>query len=314
MVGEFSELQGVMGRYYATADGEAAEVAAALDEYYRPRFGGDAIASGAVARVLAVAERLDTLAGIFVAGEKPTGNKDPFALRRAALGLARTLIEGALPLDLPAFLDEAVDRARAALGQTGADSTAAAARTRRAWLGNPREVHAEAGELYDFILERLRGYYAEQGIGAEAFEAVRAQAPADLGDFDRRVRAVVEFARLPEAAALAAANKRIGNLLRQADDGAVAVLDPDLLEAGAEQALAAALAAAEADTGPLAAAGNYVAVLKRLAALRDPVDRYLQDVLVMAPDPALRANRLALLARVQRQFLAVADIGRLAGV
>jgi glycyl-tRNA synthetase beta chain len=307
MVGEFPELQGVMGRYYAAASGEDASVAAALEEFYRPRVAGEAVAAGRVGQVLAIADRLDTLAGIFAVGLRPSGNKDPFALRRAALGLARTLIEGGLPLDLDALLAEALaqvpDSALAAGVPKGKESAAAPdAGTRRATL---------AGELREFIVDRLRGYYAEQGIGASAFEAVRALAPADLTDFDRRLHAVVAFAALPEADALAAANKRIGNILRQAGEGVGTTVDPALLEAGAERDLADALGAAERDAAPLLASRDYIALLSRLAALRDPVDRYFDAVMVMAEDPAVRANRLALLARLHRLFLRVADISLL---
>ncbi|MBN8728400.1 MAG: glycine--tRNA ligase subunit beta [Xanthomonadales bacterium] len=310
MVGEFPELQGIMGRHYAQAHGEPAEVCMALDEFYAPRHGGDPIASGRIGQVLAVAERLDTLAGIFAVGLKPTGNKDPFALRRGALGLARTLLEAALPLDLPALLAEAVtqlpDSAFApAPGRSGKNQPAAEAvdvAARKAALGE---------ELYGFILDRLRSYYAEQGVAVDAFEAVRALAPADLADFDRRLRAVVAFAALPEAAALAAANKRIGNILRQAGTDPRQALDPALYGPGAEQELGIALQAAEAGTAPLLAAQDYVAFLKRLAALRDPVDRFFDEVMVMADDPAVRANRLALLARLRRLFLRVADIALL---
>ncbi|WP_300616480.1 glycine--tRNA ligase subunit beta [Dokdonella sp.] len=308
MVGEFPELQGTMGRYYATANGENAEVAQALDAFYAPRFAGDSIAQGKVGQVLAVAERIDTLAGIFAVGMKPSGNKDPFALRRAALGLARTLIEAPLALDLPAQVSEAL----AALPES-----ALAAGLPKAKDGKVPALDAGARrdelarELYDFVLDRLRGYYVDRGISPEAFEAVRALAPSDLSDFDRRVRAVVEFAALPEAQALAAANKRIGNILRQAGDTAGGAVDAGLLEAGAEQELAAALAAARADAAPLAASRDYVGLLKRLASLRTPVDRYFTDVMVMADDARVRANRLALLSGLRSLFLRVADISLL---
>ena len=304
MVGEFPELQGVMGRYYADASGETPEISAALDEFYAPRFAGDAIASGKIGQVLAVAERLDTLAGIFAVGMKPSGNKDPFALRRAALGLARTLIEGNLAVDLGAQITEALDllpdTALAAGMPKGKDATTVFyAGQRRAAL---------AAEIYDFILDRLRGYYSDQGMTGEAFEAVRALAPSDLTDFDRRLRAVVEFAKLPEAQALAAANKRIGNILRQAGASAGGEIDANLLESGAEQELANALARAETDAAPLAKARDYVGLLKRLAGLRDPVDRYFDGVMVLVDDPAKRANRLRLLGRLRGLFLRVADI------
>jgi glycyl-tRNA synthetase beta chain len=325
MVGEFPELQGVMGRYYATANGEPADVAQALDEFYRPRFAGDGIAQGKVGQVLAIAERLDTLAGIFAVGQKPSGNKDPFALRRAALGLGRTLIEASLAIDLPATLTESlqtIDSGRfeqmrrdlAKKGGLGAIGIGAPNVVAHAWGGETREVDARVIELYDFIVDRLRGYYADQGIAGEAFEAVRALAPADLTDFDQRLRAVVEFTALPQAQALAAANKRIGNILRQAGDATGGAINESLLEAGAEHDLAAALAAAQADGAPLIRSRDYVGLLKRLAALRDPVDRYFTEVMVMADDASVRANRLALLASLRNLFLRVADISLLPGI
>jgi glycyl-tRNA synthetase beta chain len=315
MVGEFPELQGVMGRYYASAQGEPAAIATALDEFYAPRFAGDAIAQGDVARVLAVAERLDTLAGIFAVGLKPTGNKDPFALRRAALGLARTLIEAGLALDLPVLLAEALD-------SVPDDALAAGLPRGKDGKAPPLDAGARrkvlASELYEFVVDRLRGYYADQGIASEAFEAVRALAPASLLDFDRRLRAVVDFARLPEAQALAAANKRIGNILRQAAAERTGLVDPtaierSAIETGAESALLLALEAAVADAGPLIARAAYVDLLKRLASLRAPVDAFFGPggVMVMSDDPIQRRNRLALLARLRDLFLQVADISML---
>lgn len=313
MVGEFPELQGVMGRYYAGQHGEAAEVADALDSYYQPRFAGDAIAAGGVGRVLAVAERLDTLAGIFAVGLKPSGNKDPFALRRAALGLARTLVEGGLDIDLKASFTEALElipeAALAAGLKPGKDGKAPAldAGQRRASLMN---------ELYDFVIERLRGYYADQGFTGEQFEAVLAVAPVSLADFDRRLRAVAEFGRRPEALSLAAANKRVANILRkQAEEAGAApvraTVDPVHFEADVERQLAAALDAAKSDTSGALANGDYTTVLARLAQLQAPVDAFFDGVLVNAENPAVRANRLALLGQLQAQFTAIADIARL---
>ena len=313
MVGEFPELQGVMGRYYATHHGETAEVAAALDSYYQPRFAGDAIAAGKVGQVLAVAERLDTLAGIFAVGLKPSGNKDPFALRRAALGLARTLVEGGLELDLKASFTEALelipDAALAAGLKPGKDGKAPT-------LDAGKRRAALVEELYDFVIERLRGYYAEQGFNGEQFEAVLAVAPASLADFDRRLRAVAEFGRRPEALSLAAANKRVANILRkQAEEAGAPALpgavDPAHFEADVERALASALAAARSDTAGALQAGDYTAVLTRLAQLQAPVDAFFDGVLVNAENPAVRANRLALLGQLQAQFTAIADIARL---
>ncbi|WP_266158454.1 glycine--tRNA ligase subunit beta [Dyella silvatica] len=313
MVGEFPELQGVMGRYYAAHHGEPADVADALDSYYQPRFAGDAIAAGKVGQVLAVAERLDTLAGIFAVGMKPSGNKDPFALRRAALGLARTLVEGGLELDLRGSFVEALEllpeaALAAGLGK-GKDGKAPAldAGKRRAELVN---------DLCDFVFDRLRGYYAEQGFSSEQFEAVLAVQPASLADFDRRLRAVAEFGRRPEADSLAAANKRVANILRkQAEETGApaigAVVDPVHFEAKAENDLAAALDAAKADTAAPLLAGDYTAVLARLAQLHAPVNAFFDAVLVNAENPAVRANRLALLGQLKAQFTAIADIARL---
>lgn len=313
MVGEFPELQGVMGRYCAAHDGEPADVAAALDSYYQPRFGGDAIAAGRLGQVLAVAERLDTLAGIFAVGMKPGGNKDPFALRRAALGLARTLIEGALELDLRGSFVEALellpDAALAAGLKPGKDGRPPALNA-----GQRRAILLD--ELYDFVLDRLRGYYADQGFDNAQFEAVLAVQPASLADFDRRLRAVAEFGRRPEAISLAAANKRVANILRkQAEEaGAPAVgrvVDPVHFEADAERELAAALASAQSDTAEALAAGDYTAVLARLSQLQAPVDTFFDSVLVNADDQAVRANRLALLGQLKAQFSAIADIALL---
>ena len=315
MVGEFPELQGVMGRYYAAANGEPAAVADALDEYYQPRFAGDAIARGKVGQVLAVAERLDTLAGIFAAGQKPSGNKDPFALRRAALGLGRTLIEGELDLDLEALLREAVEllpaiRAKAGAKPASAGKEAPVEPARSTGLSLEDKV-ALTLELTTFVFERLRSYYAEQGFGSEQFDAVRAVASGSLVDFDRRLRAVAEFSRLADAQALAAANKRIGNILRQAGAKGGGTIDEALLDPGAEAQLHAAVAAATADVAPLVAQRRYVDILRRLAALRAPVDAFFDAVMVMSDDPAKRSNRLALLGRLRAMFLHVADISLL---
>ena len=313
MVGEFPELQGVMGRYYAAHDGEPAEVAEALDSHYRPRFGGDRIAADRLGQVLAVAERLDTLAGIFAIGMKPGGNKDPFALRRAALGLARTLIEGGLELDLRASFIEALeqlpDGALAAGLKPGKDGKPPALQA-----GARRAILLE--DLLDFVHERMRSYYAEQGFEHGAFEAVMAVQPASVADFDRRLRAVVEFGRRPEAASLAAANKRVANILRkQAEEAGAPLLgravDPACFEADAERELADALAAARQDSAAAEAAGDYAAVLARLAQLQAPVDAFFDSVLVNAEDPAVRANRLALLNQLKSQFSTVADIALL---
>jgi glycyl-tRNA synthetase beta chain len=318
MVGEFPELQGVMGRYYASHHGESADVAEALDSYYQPRFGGDAIAAGKLGQVLAVAERLDTLAGIFAVGMKPSGSKDPFALRRAALGLARTLIEAGMELDLRGSLIEALellsDNALAA-GLAKLDrSSGKDGQPPVLNAGQRRALLLE--ELYDFVLDRLRGYYAEQGFDNAQFEAVLAVQPGSLIDFDRRLRAVAEFGRRPEAIGLAAANKRVANILRkQAEEvGAPAIsaiVDPAHFEADAERELANALASARQETAKALDSGDYAAVLSRLSQLQAPVDAFFDNVLVNADTPAVRANRLALLGQLKAQFSAVADIALL---
>ena len=290
MVGEFPELQGTMGRYYATAQGEDREVAAALDEYYAPRFAGDAIAASPLGRVLAVADKLDTLVGLFAIGQKPSGSKDPFSLRRNALGLARTLIEGKLDLDLVALLRDA------------------------AALVDGAKAEAVAVELYDFVLERLRGYHADQGIRGDMFDAVASQRPASLLDFDARLRALLEFARLPEADALAAANKRIANILRQATekgDKPAPNIDASALTAPEERTLAATLEFEGGKAMQALGRRDYVAALRALASLRPAIDAFFDKVMVMVEDEDMRQNRLALLADLRRRFLAIADIGLL---
>ncbi len=287
MVNEFPELQGIAGRYYAQRAGEDATVALAIDEAYQPRFSADAIAVSKLGKVLAIAERLDTLAGGFAAGLKPTGNKDPFALRRNALGLARTIIESGFELDLPALLA----RANHALAA--------------------HAVQADGNELYAFILDRLRGYYADREVPASHFNAVAELQPASLADFDRRLHAIGQFAQLPEAAALAAANKRIGNILKKVDGDIPAHVQTALLHEPAEHALAAAVDAAVADTDSALAQGDYVAVLTRLAQLRPQVDAFFDAVMVNADDPAIRGNRLALLQRLAHRLGSVAAIEHL---
>ncbi|MCC7410491.1 MAG: glycine--tRNA ligase subunit beta [Gammaproteobacteria bacterium] len=293
MVGEFPELQGVMGGHYARGGGEAVEVAAALDELYLPRHAGDRLPRSRTGQALAIADRIDTLVGIFGIGQAPTGDKDPFALRRAALGTLRIIIEGALELDLAAL----VGAAAANLGD------------------HIRDADVE-GAVLEFMRERLRSYYLEAGIAADTFEAVAARPLTHPLDFDRRLRAVEAFRRLPAAASLAAANKRIGNILRKAGQMPAAAIDAALLVEDAERDLHAALAVHEVGESLDAAlaAGrtpDYTAVLTGLADLREPVDRFFDAVLVMCEDPAIRGNRLALLEHLHRQFLHVADIARL---
>lgn len=322
MVGEFPELQGIAGRHYAQAEGEGADIAQAIDEGWMPRNASDSIAPSKLGQVLAVAERLDTLAGGFAAGLKPTGNKDPFALRRNALGLARTLIEGGLNLDLPALLGDALQENRDAIGHEGAFKKQLAADNARIkgvyvdklQIYSPNfngSVDTEAQEIYGFILERLRSYYEERGFGAQPFDAVAALRPASLTDFDARLKAIAEFARLPEAAALAAANKRARNILKKAEGGIAANVDVALLQEPAEQALATALDEIISATDPLLKARDYVAALARMAALRPVVDGFFENVMVNADDPAVRGNRLALLKKLADRLGSVAAIEHL---
>ena len=287
MVNEFPELQGIAGRHYAVAGGESPAVALAIDEAYQPRFAADDIALSPLGKVLAIAERLDTLAGGFAAGLKPTGNKDPFALRRNALGLARTIIESGFDLDLPVLL---------ATANTGLST---------------RNVQADAGELYDFILDRLKGYYADKGVPATHFNAVAELKPASLYDFDRRIDAIGTFAQLPEAEALAAANKRIRNILRKAEGEIPGMIDPALLREPAESELAEAVTTAIDDSNASLHRKDYVAVLARLARLRPQVDAFFDKVMVNADDAALRGNRLALLRTLGDRLGSVAAIEHL---
>lgn len=294
MVNEFPELQGIAGRHYAVTGGESPEVALAIDEAYQPRFGGDDIALSDLGKVLAIAERADTLAGGFAAGLKPTGNKDPFALRRNALGLARTIIESGFELDLRALLETAF------AGQPAAVQPSA-----------ERKTDALPQELYDFIIDRLRGYYADKGVPATHFNAVAELKPASLYDFDRRIDAIGIFAALPEAEALAAANKRIRNILRKAEGEIPGMVDPALLAEPAESELAEAVEAAIDDSNASLHQKDYVSVLARLARLRPQVDAFFDAVMVNAEDPALRGNRLALLKRLGDRLGSVAAIEHL---
>jgi len=324
LVNEFPELQGIAGRYYASAAGEMGAVADAIDQAYMPRFAGDSIATSTLGQVLAIAERLDTLAGGFAAGLKPTGNKDPFALRRNALGLARTLIEGEMDLSLRALLQRAVNEiANYGLHQASFVDSDKYEPQKTFMLGTA-QADALVDEIGSFILDRLRSYYADQGFTAAQFDAVAnretavaagaapTQSGGSLLDFDRRLRAIGEFAKLPEAEALAAANKRIRNILKKAESAIPDSVDETLLSEDSERALNAAVNAAISDSDPLLASRDYVGVLMRLATLRAPVDAFFEGVMVMAEDAAVRGNRLALLKRLADRFATVAAVEQLA--
>jgi glycyl-tRNA synthetase beta chain len=287
LVGEFPELQGIAGRYYAAVENQPLELAAALDEAYMPRFAGDAIAPSPLGQVLAIAERLDTLAGGFAAGLKPTGNKDPFALRRNALGLARTLLEGGHDV----VLHDLVERALSLQPVAGKD------------IGSY--------DITSFVYDRLRGYYADRGVASTQFDAVENVAHDSLPDFDRRLNAIGEFAKLPEAEALAAANKRIRNILRKVEGEVPDAIDPALFVEPAERELGEAVDSAVADTDPLLDGRDYVAVLGRLARLRPQVDAFFDGVMVNVDDASIRNNRLALLKRLSERLGSVAAIEHL---
>ena len=287
MVGEFPELQGTMGRYYAQADGLAPEVADAIEDHYKPRFAGDSLPRGLVGLVVALADKLETLAGLFAIGQLPTGDKDPFALRRHALGVVRMLMERDLPLHLGELLTQAV----ALFPQAGAETGA---------------------QLSNFFYERLAGLLREQGYSAQEVDAVLALQPQQLGDVAKRLAAVRAFAALPEAPALAAANKRIGNILKKADGPVDAHVSAGLLQEPAEKALHAAMV----ELAPKAQArfdgGDYTGSLQMLAALRAPVDAFFDGVMVNAEAMDLRLNRLGLLATLHKAMNQVADLSRLA--
>jgi glycyl-tRNA synthetase beta chain len=299
MVGEFPELQGLMGRYYATHDGEPAEVAEAISEQYLPRFAGDALPATGAGLSLAVADKLDTLVGIFAIGQKPTGTKDPFGLRRAALGVLRILIETGISLDLRELV-------RSALDSVAADVVR---------LGGKAPADGLADEIYDYMMERLRTWYLEagRGITTEMFDAVLDTRPASPLDFDRRLRALAGFLKHADAAGLTAANKRISNILRKANEQPSPRVDPGLLTEATERQLAADVESLRQDVERHVTARRYDEALTRLASLRPAVDAFFDQVLVMADDPRVRANRLALLAALQRLFLHIANLSRLPG-
>jgi glycyl-tRNA synthetase beta chain len=288
MVGEFPELQGIMGGYYARHDGESEAVALAVEDHYKPRFAGDALPRGEVGIVVALADKLETLAGLFGIGQAPTGDKDPFALRRHAFGVIRMLIERALPLEVPALVDTAFE----------------------AFSAGPGDARAE---VLRFLYDRLAGYLRELGYSAQEVDAVLALQPQRWDEVPLRLAAVRAFALLPEAVPLAAANKRVGNILKKSEAAVPAALDATLLVEPAEAALAAALAAAAPLADAAYARGDHTASLQALAVLKGPVDAFFDHVMVNAEDPALRRNRLALLAQLHLAMNRVADLARLAG-
>jgi len=290
MVGEFPELQGIMGGYYARHEGLRDGVAIAIEDHYKPRFAGDALPRNHTGTVVALADKLETLVGLFGIGQLPTGDKDPFALRRHALGVIRILVEKNLPLELPALIDAALP----AFGEL---------------IANPQDTRQA---LLNFFADRLAVGLRDQGYSAQEVDAVLALQPTRLGDVPKRLEAVRAFAALAEAASLAAANKRVGNILKKVEGELPTEIKDGLLQEAAEQALAAAIADVQPQADRLFEQHDYTGSLQRLAALKGPVDAFFDDVMVNAEDPALRANRLALLGRLHAAMNRVADLSRLA--
>ncbi len=288
MVFEFPEMQGVMGRYQAQRDGEEPELAEAMDEFYMPRFSGDRLPQTRTGIAISLAEKLDTLVGIFGIGQRPTGDKDPFALRRAALGALRIIREHSLTLYLRGLLEAVTDTMVDRLNETDV---------------------AEA--VYTFMLERLKGIYLEEGYGVDLFQAVAEVTPETIADFDLRIRAMSAFRQLPEAISLAAANKRIRNILKKNSEPLPMRADASLFQDQAERDLLAKLDELTPQAQPLFDRGEYAEGLRILASLKQPVDDFFDQVMVMTDDENLRLNRLALLSQLENQFLSVADISLL---
>lgn len=288
MVFEFTDTQGVMGMHYARHDGEPEAVALALKEQYQPRFAGDELPGQDISAALALADKLDTLVGIFGIGQAPKGDKDPFALRRAALGALRIIVEKGYDLDLVVLIEQA-----------------------RTLYGDKLSNNRVADEVLDFMLGRFRAWYQDLGHEVDVIQAVLARRPTRPADFDARVRAVSAFRQLEAAAALAAANKRVGNILTKFDGDIPAEVNPALLQDEAEKVLATQLAELSVRLAPLFAAGDYGNALNELASLREGVDSFFDQVMVMADDEAVRLNRLALLNQLRNLFLQIADISLL---
>ena len=292
MVGEFDKMQGLAGYYYALNEGLDNDVALALKEHYLPKFAGDQLPSSVTGTIVALADRVDTLTGIFGIGQKPTGSKDPFALRRASLGVLRLLVEKELPLDLKTLLHASVTLHG----------------------DNVKDPEETVETTFSYMIERFRAWYEEENIAPEVFQAVQAKALSQPLDIHHRVHAVNAFNQLPEAEALAAANKRVSNILAKVKGNIPTELNENLLQEAAEKQLASALAEKANQVEPLFTNRDYTASLAALASLRQPVDQFFDDVMVMADDEALRNNRIALLYQLRNLFLQVADISLLAPV
>ncbi|MCK5394728.1 MAG: glycine--tRNA ligase subunit beta [Gammaproteobacteria bacterium] len=288
MVGEFASLQGVIGKRYAQIAGEPEEVALAIDEQYMPRGASDDTATTSTGQILSISDKIDTLVGIFAIGQKPTGEKDPYALRRASLGVLRTIIERQLDLDLKQLI--------ATSAQLLADKV---------------DASKVEQDVFDYIIERLRAYYLDRGILADVFDAVSALSPPRPLDFDKRIKAVTVFRGLAEAESLAAANKRVGNILKKSATDTVTSVNEDLFSEAAEKNLFDVLSVLSETVEPLFISGDYEAALSKLSSLRDPVDAFFDSVMVMADDDAVKNNRIALLNTMNQLFLRAADLSRL---
>ena len=288
MVMEFTDTQGTMGMHYARLDGETEAVAVAMEEQYKPKFSGDTVPSAGVSCAVALADKLDTLVGIFGIGQAPKGAADPFALRRAAIGVLRIIVENKLPLDLVVL----IAKAQALHGTNLSNANA-------------------SDEVLEFLMARFRAWYQDKGIGVDVILAVLARRPTRPADFDSRINAVSHFRSLEASSALAAANKRVSNILAKVEGALPTTIDASLLTEAAEQALAAKLNELQPLLAPLFANADYQQALTLLAGLRESVDQFFEDVMVMADDEALKNNRLALLNNLREQFLHVADISLL---
>jgi len=288
MVSEFPDLQGTMGRYYAEAEGEDKAVALALEEYYQPRFSGDTLPESNLGQCLAISERIDSLVGIFAIGKAPTGDKDPFGLRRSAIGLLRIIIESELDIDLKNLIETTAGN-----------------------YSNDIDAKKVTDDVYQFLLERLRRYYLDEGVSPDTFESVSAIKISKPLDFHHRLIAVTEFRKLPEAESLAAANKRISNILKKSDTSEIKEVNNNLLTEAAEITLAKSLGDYQEQLAPMVQNRDYKSALTELAGLRDSIDNFFDNVMVNCDDDAIKMNRLALLRNLSALFLQIADISKL---
>ena len=288
MVLEFPQVQGTMGKYYAINDGESQAIAQALEDQYRPRYAGDSLPEANIGCAVAISDKIDTLVGIFGINQPPKGDKDPFALRRAAIGVIRIIIEKQLDLDLATLISESI-----------------------ALFGDKLSNANTAENVLDFVMGRFRAFYQEQGIAVDVIQAVLAKKPSAPLDFDKRIKAVSYFGQLPEAETLAAANKRVGNILAKFDGQLYDEFKIELASEEPEKDLATIFKAVNLKVAPLMAVKNYQAALSELAQLKTPIDTFFDNVMVMSDDEAVKINRLTLLNEIRNSFFAIADISQL---